>query len=76
MVDAARAGNFCRFLNHSCDPNLVVQPVLSAHHDRTLAKFCFFACQNIKPEQQLTCATLLILLLASPHAQTTRCMQS
>ena len=32
-VDAASIGNIARFVNHSCDANLFVQPVLGDHHD-------------------------------------------
>lgn len=43
-IDAGRLGNVARFINHSYEPNLFVQCVLSSHHDLKLARivlFCF-----------------------------------
>ena len=54
VLDAKHEGNAARFINHSCDPNLYVQPVLSSHHDHTLPKVCMFASQNIAPLTELT----------------------
>ncbi|XP_076928030.1 histone-lysine N-methyltransferase, H3 lysine-9 specific SUVH4-like [Bidens hawaiensis] len=53
-VDAGRIGNVARFINHSCDPNLFVQCVLSSHHDLKLARVLLFASDNIAPMQELT----------------------
>ena len=33
VVCARDEGNVARFINHSCDPNLYVQPVLAGHTD-------------------------------------------
>ena len=54
MLDAKHEGNAARFINHSCDPNLYVQPVLSSHHDHSLLQVCMFASQNIAPLTELT----------------------
>lgn len=48
-IDAAHTGTVARFINHSCQPNLFVQCVLSDHHDITLARVMLFAADNIPP---------------------------
>ncbi|XP_065852543.1 uncharacterized protein [Euphorbia lathyris] len=53
-VDGAARGNVTRFINHSCDPNLFVQCVLSSHHDIRLARIVLFAADDIPPMQELT----------------------
>ncbi|GMI74859.1 hypothetical protein HRI_001155200 [Hibiscus trionum] len=53
-IDASSFGNVARFINHSCDPNLFVQCVLSSHHDVRLARIVLFAADNIPRMQELT----------------------
>ncbi|XVF13830.1 hypothetical protein REPUB_Repub09cG0002100 [Reevesia pubescens] len=53
-IDAASIGNVARFINHSCEPNLFIQCVLSAHQDIKLARVMLFAADNIPPLQELT----------------------
>uniref|UniRef100_A0A1J3H5M1 Histone-lysine N-methyltransferase, H3 lysine-9 specific SUVH4 n=1 Tax=Noccaea caerulescens TaxID=107243 RepID=A0A1J3H5M1_NOCCA len=53
-IDAGSKGNFARFINHSCEPNLFVQCVLSSHQDLRLARVVLFAADNIPPLQELT----------------------
>ncbi|XP_039040087.1 histone-lysine N-methyltransferase, H3 lysine-9 specific SUVH4-like [Hibiscus syriacus] len=53
-IDASSCGNATRFINHSCDPNLFVQCVLSSHHDVRLARIVLFAADNIPRMQELT----------------------
>ncbi|XP_050224830.1 histone-lysine N-methyltransferase, H3 lysine-9 specific SUVH4-like [Mercurialis annua] len=53
-IDACTTGNFARFINHSCEPNLFVQCVLSTHQDLKLARVMLFAADNIPPLQELT----------------------
>ncbi|XP_022554352.1 histone-lysine N-methyltransferase, H3 lysine-9 specific SUVH4 [Brassica napus] len=53
-IDAGSTGNFARFINHSCEPNLFVQCVLSSHQDIKLARVVLFAADNIPPLQELT----------------------
>ncbi|GJU69195.1 histone-lysine N-methyltransferase, H3 lysine-9 specific SUVH4 isoform X1 [Tanacetum coccineum] len=48
-IDAGTIGNVTRYINHSCQPNLFVQCVLSAHHDITQARVILFAADNIQP---------------------------
>lgn len=50
-IDAGSSGNIARFINHSCEPNLFVQCVLSSHHDMKLARVVLFAADNIPPLQ-------------------------
>jgi len=50
-IDAGRVGGVARFINHSCDPNLFVQCVLSTHHDIRMAKVMLFAADTIPPLQ-------------------------
>ena len=53
-IDAGISGNLARFINHSCEPNLFVQCVLSLLHDIKLARVMLFAADNIPP-LQVTC---------------------
>lgn len=50
-IDAASIGNVARFINHSCEPNLFIQCVLSAHQDIKLARVMLFAADSIPPLQ-------------------------
>ena len=50
-IDAVSVGNVARFINHSCQPNLFVQCVLSTHHDIGLARVVLMAADNIPPLQ-------------------------
>ncbi|ONK56108.1 uncharacterized protein A4U43_C10F4210 [Asparagus officinalis] len=52
-LDAGRVGNVARFINHSCEPNLFVQCVLSSHNDIRMAKVMLFAADTILPLQEL-----------------------
>ncbi|XP_073098550.1 histone-lysine N-methyltransferase, H3 lysine-9 specific SUVH4 isoform X2 [Elaeis guineensis] len=53
-INAGPSGNVARFINHSCQPNLFVQCVLSSHHDIKIAKVMLFAADTIPPLQELT----------------------
>ncbi|KAL8482835.1 hypothetical protein ACS0TY_025756 [Phlomoides rotata] len=53
-IDAGETGNVARFINHSCEPNLFVQCVLSNHHDFKLARVMLIAADNIPPLKELT----------------------
>ncbi|KAL3500960.1 hypothetical protein ACH5RR_035409 [Cinchona calisaya] len=53
-IDASTIGNVSRYINHSCEPNLFVQCILSTHHDVRLARIVLFAAGSISPLQELT----------------------
>ncbi|XP_026380494.1 histone-lysine N-methyltransferase, H3 lysine-9 specific SUVH4-like [Papaver somniferum] len=53
-IDGEKVGNFVRFINHSCDPNLFVQSILSDHYDINYARIVLFAGRNIAPMEELT----------------------
>ncbi|RLN30434.1 hypothetical protein C2845_PM05G23990 [Panicum miliaceum] len=53
-IDAGSVGNIARFINHSCQPNLFIQCVLSSHSDIKLAKIMLFAADTIPPFQGLS----------------------
>lgn len=48
-IDGGSSGNGSRFMNHSCEPNLFVQCVLSSNHDVRFARIVLFAADNIAP---------------------------
>lgn len=52
-VDASKMGNFAKFINHSCTPNLFAQNVLYDHDDKSVPHIMFFACENIQPCEEL-----------------------
>lgn len=63
-IDAGTIGNVARYINHSCQPNLFVQCVLSTHHDITQARIILFAADNIPPLKVLSLFLLLSLYLS------------
>ncbi|XP_072038222.1 histone-lysine N-methyltransferase SUV39H2-like isoform X2 [Amphiura filiformis] len=53
-VDAGRYGNVSHFVNHSCDPNLVVYGVWIDTLDPRLPRIALFACRDIAAGEELT----------------------
>ncbi|CAI2175467.1 19485_t:CDS:1 [Funneliformis geosporum] len=53
-VDATYYGNFSRFFNHSCDPNLVVYPLINDNADIRLHHIAFFTIKEIQIGEELT----------------------
>ena len=49
VLDAGKSGGVSRFLNHSCEPNVFIQCVLSDHNDVTMPRIVMFAADNIHP---------------------------
>jgi euchromatic histone-lysine N-methyltransferase len=47
-------GNVARFINHSCDPNLYVQPMCIGHTDTRMVAVGLFAYRNISGQEELT----------------------
>ena len=53
-VEASKLGNFTRFINHSCDANVVTIMLLREDDDVTPARLCFFAKEDIGEGEELT----------------------
>lgn len=53
-IDAAKCGNVSHFINHSCDPNLVVFNVWVNCLDPDLPRLALFAVRDIKKGEELT----------------------
>ncbi|XP_062203295.1 histone-lysine N-methyltransferase, H3 lysine-9 specific SUVH1-like [Phragmites australis] len=54
VISAKNSGNVARFLNHSCSPNLLWQPVQYNHGDDSYPHIMFFAMKHIPPMTELT----------------------
>jgi histone-lysine N-methyltransferase SUV39H len=52
-VDARFKGNLARFINHSCNPNLCINPSWSSNLDRDQPTIAFFSCRNIAKGEEL-----------------------
>ncbi|KAL3315313.1 hypothetical protein Ciccas_006056 [Cichlidogyrus casuarinus] len=53
-VDASKYCNISHFINHSCDPNLIVRAALINHFDVRLHRLAFFTRKIILAGQELT----------------------
>ncbi|KAI8057329.1 hypothetical protein BDF22DRAFT_670863 [Syncephalis plumigaleata] len=54
VIDAYPCGNFTRFFNHSCNPNLMVIPVFINTWEATLHQLAFFTRRAIRKFEELT----------------------
>ncbi|KAI1727895.1 SET domain-containing protein [Ditylenchus destructor] len=54
VVDAANCGNEARFVNHSCDPNMVVHSVYADRLDMRYLRLTYFACRDIEKGEEIT----------------------
>ncbi|XP_059161281.1 histone-lysine N-methyltransferase SETMAR-like [Physella acuta] len=50
-IDPHKIGNIARFINHSCDPNLIMVPVRVNH---SIPRLALFACRDITLNEELT----------------------
>ncbi|EEB16456.1 heterochromatin protein, putative [Pediculus humanus corporis] len=53
-IDTYKYGNVARFINHSCEPNLVVYPVWIDCLEPNLPRLAFFAKRNIGRNEEIT----------------------
>ena len=53
-IDSTRMGNVTRFLNHSCDPNMVLKKVFTNGYHNQYPHLAFFAIKDIKEGDELT----------------------
>ncbi|KAL0281257.1 UNVERIFIED_CONTAM: hypothetical protein PYX00_002295 [Menopon gallinae] len=53
-IDATRCGNLARYINHSCDPNLVVRAVWIECLHPDMPRLAFFAKRHIRKNEELT----------------------
>lgn len=53
-IDAYHYGNVAHFINHSCDPNLIVYGVWINNMDTHLPHIALFAIRDIQPGEELT----------------------
>lgn len=53
-VDAFKAGNLSRLINHSCEPNCRIWPVTTCNQDPLIYKLCYFSSRPIKAGEELT----------------------
>uniref|UniRef100_A0A8C6MJP1 SET domain-containing protein n=1 Tax=Nothobranchius furzeri TaxID=105023 RepID=A0A8C6MJP1_NOTFU len=52
-IDARLFGNIGRFINHLCEPNLMVVRVFTMHQDLRFPKIAFFSSKPIKAGDQI-----------------------
>lgn len=53
VIDAERRGNVSRFFNHSCSPNMLVQPVLTAGCSGVRYRIAFVAGREVEAGEEL-----------------------
>lgn len=60
-IDAKQYGNFARFINHSCEPNLIPIRVFIEHHDLRFPRIAFFAKRDITADEELRYKILTLI---------------
>ncbi|KAI0035852.1 hypothetical protein K488DRAFT_42400, partial [Vararia minispora EC-137] len=53
-VDAYHAGNFTRFLNHSCDPNCILRPVYINEANPRIPFLTLWTAKDVREDEELT----------------------
>lgn len=53
-IDSKKYGNFTKFMNHCCTPNLVAKNVCNEVLDKRMSTIAFFAKKEILPGEELT----------------------
>lgn len=53
-VTGLKQGNIFRYINHSCDPNLYVQPTLRTHTDRKMPDIALFTLRDVRQFEELS----------------------
>ncbi|ESQ38485.1 hypothetical protein EUTSA_v10029323mg [Eutrema salsugineum] len=53
LISARRDGNVSRFMNHSCSPNVMWQPIESEENREPCIRIAFFAMRHIPPLTEL-----------------------
>ncbi|ESQ27879.1 hypothetical protein EUTSA_v10018201mg [Eutrema salsugineum] len=54
LISAKNFGNVARFMNHSCSPNVLWQPVICEGNGESVVHIAFFAIRHISPLAELT----------------------
>ncbi|CAH8359406.1 unnamed protein product [Eruca vesicaria subsp. sativa] len=54
LINAKSFGNVARFMNHSCSPNVLWQPVICEGSGESVVHIAFFAIRHIPPMTELT----------------------
>ncbi|CAN8239613.1 unnamed protein product [Cochlearia groenlandica] len=54
LISAKNFGNIARFMNHSCSPNVLWQPVTREGNNESVVHIAFFAIRHIPPMAELT----------------------
>ncbi|CAN6804308.1 unnamed protein product [Brassica oleracea var. botrytis] len=54
LISAKNFGNVARFMNHSCSPNVLWQPVICEGNGEPVVHIAFFAIRHIPPMAELT----------------------
>ena len=54
QVDATKRGGIARFINHSCEPNLLVHAVTHNRSDLRTYDLALFTCRKIPAGEELT----------------------
>lgn len=52
-IDARHYGNFARFINHSCSPNLIPIRIFIDHQDLRFPRIALFANRDIHQDEEL-----------------------
>ncbi|RAL48602.1 hypothetical protein DM860_000922 [Cuscuta australis] len=67
VISSRSYGNVARFMNHSCSPNVMWQPIVREINNEAYYHIAFFAIHHIPPMQELTFDYGLVLSGGADH---------